>query len=437
MADLAASPGDESPGETPAPVTPAAGPGTGGSPWSTIRGWAGNLSGIRVDPRILGVARAGPRVADFVIRSRRRTAGMATDDRVIAVKTTPGLAAQALLDEVLIAALRHPDLLPGEDDYAPASADLQAARDLFAARGWLDNPAAYHRDPPLPDDIHAVHQNGFDHLTFTSGWEPHAGEPGRTRWLEHVANRTAHAWVSPAPGRDRGSWLVCVHGFGMGQRPWMDLRSFRTAELHRRGISVAVLVLPLHGPRASGRVRGEDLMTIDLVDSMHGMAQATWDLRGLVRWLRERHEARDVGVSGQSLGALVCALAASLDAGLACVIAGVPVVDLPDVFRRHSPPDIARRAERFGALGNVADDVHRVVSPLAMSCVVPHERRYIFGGLGDRMSSFGQAHRLWLHWDRPALSAYHGGHVGFFWSGAVKHFTLGAMDASFPASGSR
>jgi hypothetical protein len=359
---------------------------------------------------------------------------MAPDDHVIAVRTTPGLAAQALLDEVLIAALRHPDLLPSEEDYAPASADLQAARALFEERGWLERPTDYHQDPPPPDDVHAVAGHGFEHVTFASGWEPYSDEPGRARWLEHVANRTVHAWVSPAPGGSRASWLVCVHGFGMGQRPWVDLRSFRAADLQRRGIGVAVLVLPLHGPRASGRVRGEDLMTIDLVDSMHGMAQATWDLRRLIRWIRDRYGANEVGVSGQSLGALVCSLAASLDGGLACVIAGVPVVDLPDVFRRHSPPDIARRAAEFGALGSVADDVHRVVSPLAMPCAVPFERRYIFGGLADRMSSFGQAHRLWLHWDRPALAAYHGGHVGFFWSGAVKGFTADALESSFPGS---
>ena len=43
----------------------------------------------------------------------------------------------------------------------------------------------------------------FEHLTFPSGYEPHAGEPGRERWLSYEANRTAHAWVvrSRQPGR--------------------------------------------------------------------------------------------------------------------------------------------------------------------------------------------------------------------------------------------
>ena len=396
---------------------------------------ATGVTSVVRDPRIAGVLRAGPRVAEFLVRSHRRTSASADDDTVVPVRPTPALAAQAYLDEVLIAALRHPDLLPREEDYLPAAADLAIARELFAVRGWIDNPVAYHRDPPSPDDVKTVHEAahglGYEHTTFESGWEPYLEEPGRARWLEHRANRTAHAWVSRAPGRDRGSWMVCLHGFGMGQHASIDLRSFRTTQLHRMGINVAVVVLPLHGPRASGRVRGEDLMTIDMVDSMHGMAQATWDVRHLIAWLRVAEGAERVGLMGQSLGGLVASLAACLDPELSCVIAGVPVVDLPDLFRRHSPSAIAERARHFGVLGDQADDVHRVVSPLAMACAVPKEGRYIYAGLGDRMATFGQARRLWLHWDRPTLAAYHGGHMGFFWSKAVKELVAEAMTASF------
>ncbi|MGD0380635.1 MAG: hypothetical protein ABSC30_11695 [Acidimicrobiales bacterium] len=49
-----------------------------------------------------------------------------------------------------------------------------------------------------------------------------------------------------------------------------------------------------------------------------------------------------------------------------------------------------------------------------MDCRVPFDRRYIFAGLADRMSTFGQVRRLWLPWDRPTLAAYPGGHVGIF-----------------------
>ena len=389
------------------------------------------------DPRLMGVLRAAPRVGTFLVRSQRRTAGAGDDDSIVPVRPTPALALEAYLDEVLIAAFRHPDLLPKPDDYAPAAADLAAAQALFSSRGWLEDPAGYHRSPPAPRDVRATHERAYglsyEHLSFTSGWEPHPGEPGRDRWLSHEANHTVHAWVARAPGREHRRWLVCGHGFGMGTGASTDLRAFRVNQLQRRGINVVVPVLPLHGARASGRVRGEDLMTIDLVDSMHGMAQATWDQRRVIRWLRETQGATSVGVIGYSLGGLVASLVSCLEDDLACVIAGIPVVDLPELFRRHSPPAIARLADAHGVLGPEAEDAHRVVSPLAMQCRVPFDRRYIFAGLGDRMSTFGQARRLWLHWDRPALAAYGGGHVGFFWSRAVRAFVDEALGHSFPA----
>ncbi len=82
-------------------------------------------------------------------------------------------------------------------------------------------------------------------------------------------------------------------------------------------------------------------------------------------WLRESQGATTVGVIGYSLGSLVAALVAALEDDLACVIAGIPVVSLPALFRRHSLPHIARLADAHGVLGRAADDAHCVVNPLA------------------------------------------------------------------------
>ncbi|HTT87493.1 MAG TPA: alpha/beta fold hydrolase, partial [Acidimicrobiales bacterium] len=308
-------------------------------------------------------------------------------------------------------------------------------RALFAERGWLEEPAAYHRDPPAPAhvDLRTEHRAGtqYEHASFESGWVPEIFEPGRDRWLAHTANRTVHTWVARDAGARSRSWLVCAHGLGMGSNPAVDLRAFRAGQLVRRGLNVAIPVLPMHGPRASGRVRGEDLMTIDMVDSLHGVAQAAWDVRRVIRWLREEYGAEQVGVMGYSLGGLVASIVAAVEDDLSCVIAGIPVVDLPHLFRRHSPPDIARLADVHGVLGPAADEVHRVASPLSMPCKVPYDRRFIFAGLADRMSTFGHARKLWLHWGRPALATYAGGHVGFYWSTTVRRFVDDALARSY------
>jgi hypothetical protein len=385
---------------------------------------------MMADPRALGVLQAGPRTAAFLSRASARSAGAHLDKTIFPVRATPALAAQVLLDELMIAAFRHPRLLPRAADYPRAGADLAATRDVLAEGGYLDDPASYHAMPSAPDLV--VHRHGqlpgmrYEHLAFPSGWEPHPGEPGRDRWLSYTANRTAHTWIARARPAT-SSWLVCVHGFGMGSNPLFDLNAFRANQLVHQGLNVAVVVLPMHGRRAGGRAPGEGFMSIDLVDSMHGLAQAAWDVRRVVAWLRRDEDASTVGLFGHSLGGHVVSLAAGLEDGLACVIAGIPVVDLPDLFRRHSPASIARRAEAHGVLGSKADDVHRVVSPLAVECRVPLDGRFVFGGLGDRMATFGHAHRLWLHWGRPRLATYEGGHVGFYWSGPVRRFVADAL----------
>lgn len=382
------------------------------------------------DPRTTGVMRAGPRAAAFLSRSHARTAGAGNDDTIVPVHTTPGLAAQVLLDEVLIAAFRNPRLLPKGDDFANAAADISSALVQFASQGWLTNPASYHDAPPAPEDVlmepGRVLGMRYEHVSYPSGWEPHEDEAGRDRWLAHKANHTSHAWIARSP-EPSNTWLVCVHGFGLGANALMDMRAFRAKQLTRSGVNVAIVVLPLHGARSEGKAMGEGFMSIDLVDSLHGLAQAAWDVRRMIAWLRHAEGAERVGVFGHSLGGSIASLVAGLEDDLACVIAGVPVVDLPDLYRRHSVPDIARQAESLGVLGPAGDAVHGVVSPLSMECRVPHEGRFIFAGLGDRMATFAQAHRLWLHWDRPRMATYGGGHIGFFWSGVVRQLVTDAL----------
>src|SRR5947209_1363390 len=385
---------------------------------------------ILTDPRTVGVAQAAPRTAAFLARSwaTSRLPGAEAN------RPTLGLAAQVLLDEVLMAAMKNPRLFPSDDDYARAGQDIAAAHEMWSTRGWIDEPERYHRNPDVPMGCMVTKQRvlnvGFEHLTFPSRYEPHTGEPGRDRWLSYEANHTAHAWVvrTREPGRP---WLVCVHGWGMGS-PLMDLRAFRARRLSRElGLNLLVPVLPLHGPRQKpGANGGEGFMTIDLIDSLHGFAQAAWDILSAIRWIRYHDPDASVGLYGLSLGGYTAALTATLEDDLACVIAGIPATDIVDLYRRHSPLNVRRKALATGALGPKAVAVHRVVSPLVLEPKPAPERRFLFAGIGDRMSTSRQARKLWEHWDRPKMAWYPGGHVGFFWASQVSRFVEDALAES-------
>jgi hypothetical protein len=292
--------------------------------------------------------------------------------------------------------------------------EISLAADLFKQRGWLDETTSYHETPPplAEPKIRAkrIGSTRFEHLKFESGYEPHAGEPGRERWLSYLRNRRAHAWVLRHANGNR-PWLVCVHGWRMGS-PAIDLAAFRAERLHRQlGFNVLLPVLPLHGPRATGW-SGADFLGGDALNTVHAMAQAMWDLRRILSWIRSQGST-GVGAYGLSLGGYTVALLATIEENLDCVIAGIAPSDFVDLGHAHSHPLIAA-FNRYGAPPEAeARDALRVISPLGAPPRVPWANRYLFGGLADRMVPRRQVRALWEHWQRPRLAWYNGSHLSF------------------------
>ena len=185
---------------------------------------------------------------------------------------------------------------------------LRGARAL--RREGLDPGAGdLHRTPPLPDSIRTRRARSANHrytsLTWLDEYEVPAEEPGAARYAEHRSNRLARAAL--VEHRASRPWLVCVHGFGMGS-PGLDLAAFRAQHLRSNlGLNVAFPVLPFHGRRNPGGARSAPAVPgIDVLDNLHGMAQAVWDVRQLLRLLRERTD-QPIGLMGLSLGGAVAA----------------------------------------------------------------------------------------------------------------------------------
>jgi dienelactone hydrolase len=355
------------------------------------------LSWVRIASYLAHVYRNGGRDGDEVARAR----------------FAPALGAKVALDEWMMAlgALRE---IPRRADVKRIHAEVTEAASLFANRGWLRDPTRYHPAPPplVRPKIRSerVGLSMIEHVTFDSGYEPHLGEPGRGRWLAKKQNATAHAWMLRHPDGDR-PWVVCVHGWRMGS-PSVDLAAFRAARLHRRlGFNVVLPVLPLHGPRATGW-SGEGFLAGDALDTVHAMAQAMWDVRRVLAWIRAEGAA-SIGAYGLSLGGYAVALLSTLDSDLDCVIAGIAPSCFVDLGRGHSHPLIAAMTRYSAPPESEARDVMRVISPLAAPPRVPWQNRFLFGGLADRMVPRRQVRALWEHWGRPRLAWYNGSHLSF------------------------
>ena len=266
----------------------------------------------------------------------------------------------------------------------------------------------------------------FEHLRWSSGWAPWPDEPGRDRWLDYRRNLTAHAWLLRHRGPPR-PWILCVNGYRTGD-PATDLISFRAGHLHRSlRLNVAILVQPLHGPRSFGPTSGDRVVFGGAMNLVHALAQAAWDARRLLSWLRDSQGATTIGIQGLSLGGFVTGLVAGLDDDLRCAVAGIPESDMVRGLRRSFEPLLPPYYEQWGLSWTPYERVSRVVSPLGLAPLVPREGRYIYAGLVDRWVRPANIVTLWEHWERPSICWYQGGHLSALSERSVQRFVDGAL----------
>jgi len=412
-------------------VAPDAGPdGLSGGP-STIEQLlapAVAVGGFLNRRALVRVTRAVPRTLHFVGNTLWRGE---VSESLPAPHLSLGLAAQVALDEALLAVAMAPNRFPLPGDYGRVAEELAAAEAMFTRRGWVDDPTTYHRTPPALADGDLSGSRGwalgqgYERVSWDSGFAPHRGEPGAERWMGFGPNATATAALLRHPDATR-PWVIAVHGFCMGY-PFMDFPGLHAQRLHHDlGLNVALPARPLHGPRRVTRISGEPFLSFELMNAVHGLTQAVWDLRRLISWIRSQG-ATSISLFGVSLGGYTVSLLAGIEPGLDGVVAGIPVADFPGLFHGHSPRHIRVRAIEHRIMGGTAETIYRVVSPLCFDPLIAPDRRYIFAGYGDRLATPDQARRLAEHWGDPKVSWYAGNHVGYLWSRQVTEFVEASL----------
>ncbi len=354
------------------------------------------------------------------------------DERELPIaRPTIALAAHALRDEIVILGLRARRPVSDLRGFGKINAEVSAALDFYREKGWLDEPARFFGTPPVLTDVtvRPVHAGGhrYERLFFDSGYAPRVGEPGRQRWLGYTGNNREYALM--LRHRENRPWLVCVHGAEMG-RAALDLTLFRAWHLHDDlGLNVVIPVLPMHGPRGRGLPKGAVYPGENVMDDVHATAQAVWDIRRLLSWIRSEQPEVPIGLYSISLGGYVSSLVASLEAKLTCAILGVPVTDLIELLHRHA--GLGAEDARLRTV-TLATPIGRMISPLSLTPLVPLRGRFIYAGIADRLvHPREQVIRLWEHWGKPEINWYQGGHTGFFQSRSVQRF----VDAALVQSG--
>ena len=376
----------------------------------------------------------GPRLPDievpsWVPASDRLNEFLDWPDGVPKPRLHPFNWAKVAADEVLIELIMASNG-PGVTDAHGAEqvrklADRAIA--LYEEQGWVESPQSFHRTPPPITEPRISSKSllglNYEHMRFESEFEPFEGMPGRDRFLAFENNHLAHARMLRHEGKPR-PWLLCVHGYGMGEPT--DLLMFQADYFHRfHGLNVLIYDWPFHGPRNTGR-NGEGLMEPGYFNFIHGVTQAIWDLRRLLQWMRDDQGASDIGAYGLSLGGFTVALLSCIDPGLRCVIAGIPATDVVATRRRRRGNQALQLG--MGLPDAIAHQLLHVVGPLDMESKVPHDGRFIFGGLLDRLSTPDRVARLWRHWGEPRIAWFQGSHLTVTFEPEVQAILREAVD---------
>lgn len=368
--------------------------------------------------------------ASFVLAGREGLRLMASGDGIPAPPQELATYARAALDEALLGYFTGTASVPSGQDAAECVDALKAQRDAIRRLGFDRDVGGLHTAPDAPEHVEwqprTVMGRDFRALHFESDFVANPEIPGADHYMAYERNRQTAAWVFEHDDGDR-PWLLCVHGYRMGH-PLLDFSLFPPQVLHEKyGLNLLMPVLPLHGPRRAGRRTGDQFLDGDLRDLFHAECQALWDLRRHLAWLRARG-ARRIGALGFSLGGYNVALLSQFEQ-LDFVVAGIPVPDLADVLWPNLP-EIHQRYFRSRGIDNaLLGDVLAPVSPLARPCALPNGRRFVFGGLADRLVVPAEVARLAAHWNVDP-TWYPGGHVTFRGSGVATRTLRAAMEAA-------
>ncbi|MBX3225984.1 MAG: alpha/beta hydrolase [Labilithrix sp.] len=267
----------------------------------------------------------------------------------------------------------------------------------LAAVASLYSDAAHAEFFPRPRHVDLTLRDvrpGVAEAHWRSAFEPYVSAVA-DRYLSHVENRTARARLYLGAGKRRAA-VIAIHGY-MGGAWLLEENTWPIEWLQRRGLDVALPVLPFHAGRGGLRSGAPKFPSADPRMTNEGFRQAVADVRTLVRWLRDRG-APHVGVMGMSLGGYTTSLVATVveEGEIDFVMPMIPLASIAD---------FAREQGRLG-LGAEADEQHAaleranwVASPLARPLRIPKTRALVVAAENDRITPVTHAERIAKHFD--------------------------------------
>jgi pimeloyl-ACP methyl ester carboxylesterase len=192
----------------------------------------------------------------------------------------------------------------------------------------------------------------------------------------------------------------------MGGYPVIEEPQWPIAWLRKRGLDVALPVLPFHALRAGARRGPPNFPSADPRVTNEAFRQAASDIVALAQWLRARG-APHVGIMGVSLGGYTSALLATVTDAFDFVMPMIPLASVADFAREQG-----RLGDGESALAQHAalERANWIASPLARALRVPSDRALVVAAEADRITPRAHAQRIATHFGCE-LVTIPGGHL--------------------------
>jgi pimeloyl-ACP methyl ester carboxylesterase len=337
-----------------------------------------------------------------------------------------GSAVGAVDRAVVVAMQMHGARDRARADKMPHAERLEALAAIhrdYGGEAMLDDASSFFATPPAIDPVlRSVRRHTEARSVPVGVWDAHWPSPFEpwladvaTKYLSRVENRTARARLFL--GEERGGHarsgrgttkrpaVIAIHGY-MGGHWLLEEAQWPLAWLARRGLDVAMPVLPFHALR-SGPSRGAPpFPSADPRLTNEGFRQAVADIVSLARWLRARG-APQVGVMGMSLGGYTTSLLATVTRDIDFVMPMIPLASIADFAREQGRLGIGAEADAQHA---ALERANWVVSPLARPLVLPASRAIVVAAEHDRITPSAHARRIAKHFGCE-LVIIPGGHL--------------------------
>jgi pimeloyl-ACP methyl ester carboxylesterase len=323
-----------------------------------------------------------------------------------------GSAASAV-DKAVVAAMHA----HGARDRARAEKMTHAQRLEVLAQihaSYSDHDRFFDFSRAIEPTLREVRPGVYD-AAWESTFEPYLADVSE-KYLAHLDNRTARARLFLRGGKR--PVVIAIHGY-LGGYYVFEEATWPIAWMQKRGLDVALPVLPFHALRGGQRRGAPPFPSADPRLTNEGFRQAAADIIGLAKWLRERG-APAVGVIGVSLGGYTSSLLATVSTrreseatkanGGSAFDFVVPMIPLASVA------DFAREQGRLG-IGDEVEEQHAalekanwIVSPLARPLKVQKSRALVIAAENDCITPSSHAKRLAAHFDCEMMTIA-GGHL--------------------------